>query len=105
MKSIFSRKKIKASINKQHDLYVNNLVGDVKANPRDFYRQINSQKKDRQGILPLKKKGGNGVTEFDSEKAAELNGQLKGAFNKKTEYLKDSNLVRSLPLSVFLILA
>ena len=27
-------------------MYVNNLVGDVKANPRDFYRYINSQKKD-----------------------------------------------------------
>ena len=23
-------------LRKQHDLYVNNLVGDVKANPRDF---------------------------------------------------------------------
>ena len=39
------RKEIKADIRKQHDLYVNNLVGDVKANPRDFYRYINSQKK------------------------------------------------------------
>ena len=39
------RRKIKADITKQHDLYVNNLVGDVKANPRDFYRYINSQKK------------------------------------------------------------
>ena len=39
------RWEIKATIKKQHDLYVNNLVGDVKANPRDFYRYINSQKK------------------------------------------------------------
>ena len=31
------RKEIKADIKKQHDLYVNNLVGDVKANPRYFY--------------------------------------------------------------------
>ena len=34
-------REIKANIGKQHDLYVNNmnnLVGDVKANPRDFYR-------------------------------------------------------------------
>ena len=37
------RRKIKTHIKKQHDLYVNNLVGDVKANPRDFYRYINSQ--------------------------------------------------------------
>ena len=39
------RREIKADIiRKQHDLDVNNLVGDVKANPRDFYRYINSQK-------------------------------------------------------------
>ena len=36
------RREIKADIRKQHELYVNNLVGDVKANPRDFYRYINS---------------------------------------------------------------
>ena len=36
------RREIKANVRKQHDLYVNNLVGDVKANPRDFYRYINS---------------------------------------------------------------
>ena len=39
------RREIKADIRKLHELYVNNLVGDVKANPRDFYRYINSQKK------------------------------------------------------------
>ena len=50
------RKEIKADIRKQHDLYVNNLVGDVKANPRDFYRYINSQKKDTQGSPVEKEK-------------------------------------------------
>ena len=30
------RREIKADIRKQHDLYVNNLVGHGKANPRDF---------------------------------------------------------------------
>ena len=30
------KREIKADIRKQHDLYVNNLVGDVKANPKDF---------------------------------------------------------------------
>ena len=44
------RREIKAESRKQHDLYVNNLVGDVKANPKDFYWYINSQKKDAQGI-------------------------------------------------------
>ena len=50
------RREIKADVKKQHDLYVNNLVGDIKANPRDFYRYINSQKKDTQGIPPLKRR-------------------------------------------------
>ena len=39
------RREIKDDVRKLHDLYVNNLVGDVKANPRDFYRNINSQEK------------------------------------------------------------
>ena len=55
------RREIKADIRKQHDLYVNNLVGNVKANPRNFYRYINSQRKDTQGIPPLKKKNGSGI--------------------------------------------
>ena len=51
---------------------MNNLVGDVKANPKDFYRYINSQKKDTQGIPPLKKRNGSGVAQSESEKAAEF---------------------------------
>ena len=63
---------ISADIRKQHDLYVNSLVGDVKANPKYFYRYINSQKKDAQGIPPLKKRNCGGVAQTESEKAAEL---------------------------------
>ena len=44
-----------ADVQKQHDLYVSNLVGDVKANPRDFYRYTYVMKKTAQGIPPLKK--------------------------------------------------
>ena len=76
------RREIKADIRKQHDLYVNNLVGDVKANPRDFYRHINSQKKDTQGIPPLKRKNGKGVARSDLEKAEEFKGQFTDVFNK-----------------------
>ena len=32
------KREIKPDVRKQHDLYVNNLVIDVKANPRDFYQ-------------------------------------------------------------------
>ena len=48
------RRNIKADVKKQHDLYIINLVGDIKANLRDFYRYINGQKKDTQGIPPLR---------------------------------------------------
>ena len=61
------------------------MVGGVRANPRDFYRYINSQKKDRQGIPPLKKSDGSGAEESDPERAEELIGQFNDAFNK-TEY-------------------
>ena len=63
------RREIKADASKQHDSYVNNLVGDVKANPRDFYGYINSHEKDTQGIPPLKRKNGKGVAQSDLEKA------------------------------------
>ena len=61
---------------------MNNLIGDVKANPREFYRYINSQKKDTQGIPPLKRKNGKGVAQSDLEKAEEFNGQFTDVFNK-----------------------
>ena len=76
------RREIKADVKKQHDLYVNNLVGDIKANPRDFYRYINGQKKDTQGIPPLKRRNGYGVAESELEQADEFNGQFMDVFNK-----------------------
>ena len=61
---------------------MNNLVGDVMANPRDFYQYINSQKKDTQGIPPLKRKNGKGVAQSDLEKAEEFNSQFTDVFSK-----------------------
>ena len=90
------RREIKADIRKQHELYVNNLVGDVKANPRDFYRYINSQKKDVQGIPPLKKRNGSGLAESDFEKAGEFNGQFTDVFTK-TEHSQVPLLNRKAP--------
>ena len=69
---------------------MNNLVGDVKANPKDFYRYINSQKKDTQGIPPLKKRNGGGVAHSEFEKAAEFNGQFTDVFTK-SEYTDASS--------------
>ena len=75
---------------------MNNLVGDVLANPKDFYRYINSQKKDAQGIPPLKKRNGCGVAQSESEKAAEFNGQFTDVFTK-SEYSQVPLLNRSAP--------
>ena len=90
-------REIKAGVRKQHDLYVNNWVGDVKANPRDFYRYINSQKKkDTQDIPRLKRRNGNGVAQSDLEKAEEFNGQFTDVFSKN-EYTQVPLLDRFAP--------
>ena len=75
---------------------MNNLVGDVKANPKDFYRYINRQKKNAQGIPPLKKRNGGAVAQSESEKAAEFNGQFTDVFTK-SEYSQVPLLDRSAP--------
>ena len=75
---------------------MNNLVGDVKANPRDFYRYINSQKKDTQGIPPLKKRQGSGLAQSDFEKASEFNGQFTDVFTKSIDAYKKSFFPQSI---------
>ena len=75
---------------------MNNLVGDVKANPRDFYWYINSQKKDTQGIPTLKRKNGKGVAQSELEKAEEFNGHYMDVVNKK-EHNQVPLLDRSVP--------
>ena len=75
---------------------MNNLVGDVKANPRDFYRYINSQKKDTQGIPPLKKRQGGGLAQPDFVKVSEFNGQFTDMFTK-SEHSQVPLLDRSVP--------
>ena len=91
----FLRREIKADIRKQHDLYVNNLVGDVKANTRVFYRYINSQIKDTRGIPPLKKRQGGGLAQIRFRES-EFNGQFTGLFTK-SEHSQVPLLDRSAP--------
>ena len=57
---------------------MNNLVGDVKATPWDFYQYSNSKKKDTQG----KMRNGSGVAQSEFEKADEFNGQFTDVFIK-----------------------
>ena len=71
------RREIKDDFRTQHD-----LVGDVKANSQDFYRYINSQKKDNQGIPPLKRREATGIKASEIERAEEFNGQFTDVFNK-----------------------
>ena len=82
---------------KQHNLYVNNFVGDIKANPRDFYRYINSQKKDTQGILLLKRRntGSSGLAESELE----YDPQFTDVFNK-SEHTEVPLSNRSVPFMV-----
>ena len=76
------RGEIKADIRKQHDLYVNNLVGDVKANHLRILPVHQQSEKERQGFPPLKKRNGGGVAQSESEKKAEFNGQFTDVFTK-----------------------
>ena len=52
------------------------------ANPRYFYRYINSQKKDNQGMPPLKRRGGTDITASETEQADEFYSQFTDVFNK-----------------------
>ena len=90
------RKEIKAEVKKQHDLYVNNLVGDIKANPRDFYRYINSQKKDTQGIPPLKRRNGSGLAESELNRQRNLTVSLRMCSTKANIPKSPSLIVRLL---------
>ena len=74
-------REIKDDVRKQLDLYVTNLVGDVKANSRAFYRYINSQKKTIKVFRPLRG-GGTAITASEIEQAQEFNGQFIDVFNK-----------------------
>ena len=52
---------------------MNNLVGDVKANPKDF-TGTSIVKKGRPGYSSFEKRNGSSVAQLESEKAAEFNG-------------------------------
>ena len=78
-------------------LYVNNLVGDVKANPRDFYRYINSQKKRHPRYSTPEKEEWKGCCSVGPRKAEEFNAQFMDVFNKN-EHMQFPFLDRSAPL-------
>ena len=79
------RQQIKADIKKQHDLYFNKLVGDIKVNPKDLHRYTNSQRKDNQGIPSLKRRNSSDLAESETEQAEEFNDQFTDVFSKTSE--------------------
>jgi hypothetical protein len=40
-------------VNEAHNTYVNNLIGDIKKDSKPFWKYINNQKADKQGMPPL----------------------------------------------------
>ena len=75
------RAEIKRDIKVTHDEYVNNLIGDIGKNSKPFWKYINSQKSDRQGIPPLNTNEGS-VAETDQLKAEALNSQFASVFTE-----------------------
>ena len=98
------RREIKADVRKQHDLYVNNLVGDVKANPRDFYRYINSQKKRHPRYSTPEKEEWKGCCSVGPRKGRGINGQFTDVFNKN-EHTQVPFLDRSAPFMSDIVIA
>ena len=78
------RRDIKKEIDLSHNNHMRNLIGDIKEDPKPFWRYINSQKSDVQGIPPLETKD-NGTAKTDLEKAEALNKQFSSVFTR-TEY-------------------
>jgi hypothetical protein len=73
------RREIKKEVKTAHDNYVNNMIGDLKHDPKPFWKYISSQKSDQTGIPPLKTKQGT-EAESDFEKAEALNTQFSSVF-------------------------
>ena len=62
----------------------------------DLCRYINGQKKDTQGIPPLKRRNGNGVAESELEQAEEFNGQFRMCSTKMSTAKSRSQIGRFL---------
>ena len=67
-------KGLSAALRIARDEYVNNAVGDIKSNPKPFWKFIRSQRKDNQAMPPLKTPSDH-LAESDLEKAESLNQQ------------------------------
>lgn len=89
------RSSIQAEIKNSHDCYVNKMIGNIENDPKPFWKFITRQKKDSQGIPPLKVN--DHIAQSDLEKAKALNNQFTSVFTK-SNYDSVPLLVRSVPV-------
>ncbi|CAG2202051.1 unnamed protein product [Mytilus edulis] len=78
------RRNINKEIELAHNNYVNNLIGDIKQDSKPFWKYINNQKADKQGIPPLKTHD-NKTADTDQQKAEALNTQFTSVYTE-TKY-------------------
>ena len=64
---------------------MNNFIGDIKVNPKNFYRYTDSQRKDNEGMSPLKRRNSSGLAESETEQAEAFNGLFTNVFSETSE--------------------
>lgn len=76
------RRKLNSCLRVARNNYINSVIGDVKSNPKSFWKFIASQCKDSQSMPPLQSQNGH-LAESDPEKASTLNQQFCDNFSSE----------------------
>ena len=79
------RREIKADVKKQHDLYVNNMVGDIKLIPETSTGTLIVKRKTRKVSHLEKEEMAAVLAESGLEQTDEFNGQFTDVFNKSEQ--------------------
>lgn len=77
------RRQLSKYLREARNDYINGVIGDVKSNPKPFWKFIASQRKDSQSMPPLRKEQGH-LAESDDEKASTLNQQFCDSFSSES---------------------
>ena len=89
------RNQVSKAVDESYHGHLNNILGNVKQNPRAFYRYIKARKSDSVGIPPLKSSGG--LLTFDNDKVDCLNSHFSSVFTHENLHSLPS-LKRAFPL-------
>ena len=76
-----SRRAVKQELRKQHHRYIQDVVGNLKENPRGLWKYIRSKRMENQGIPTLKSQGTQHI--LDEDKAQALADQFKSVFTQE----------------------